>query len=68
MKEMWNQRYSEEGFAYDTEPNDFLAEHWKPFPARGKVLCIAEGEGRKAIFLTKRGFNVTANDFSEEEN
>jgi SAM-dependent methyltransferase len=62
---MWDARYSEPGFAYGTEPNDFLkanAEHH--LPARGRLLCLAEGEGRNAVFLARLGFRVTGVDAS----
>ncbi|MBA4185603.1 MAG: class I SAM-dependent methyltransferase [Acidobacteria bacterium] len=61
---MWDERYSEAGFAYGTKPNDFLRENVEKLPA-GKILCLAEGEGRNAVFLATRGFEVTAVDFSE---
>lgn len=61
---MWNERYSEEGFAYGTEPNSFLRENLEKLP-RGKALCLAEGEGRNAVFLAQNGFDVTAVDLSE---
>jgi len=47
---MWDERYSEAGFAYGTKPNDFLRENVEKLLA-GKVLCLAEGEGRNAVFL-----------------
>ncbi|MGI9339797.1 MAG: class I SAM-dependent methyltransferase [Psychrobacter sp.] len=62
---MWNERYSEPGFAYGTEPNDFLKEEYKRIPAGGHVLCLAEGEGRNAVFLAEQGYEVTAMDLSE---
>ncbi|OQX28714.1 MAG: SAM-dependent methyltransferase [Spirochaeta sp. LUC14_002_19_P3] len=61
---MWNQRYSEPGYAYGTDPNDFLKEQYHRIPAGGKVLCLAEGEGRNAVFLAKQGYRVTAVDLS----
>jgi SAM-dependent methyltransferase len=61
---MWNERYSEAGFAYGTKPNDFLFTHFDRL-TKGKVLCLAEGEGRNAVFLATQGFDVTAVDFSE---
>jgi 2-polyprenyl-3-methyl-5-hydroxy-6-metoxy-1,4-benzoquinol methylase len=64
MKEFWNSRYSE-GDAYGEEPNDFLASQVKSLPAGGKILCLAEGEGRNALFLAQNGFQVSAVDFSE---
>ena len=61
--DMWDQRYRGDGFAYGTEPNDFLVSVSERL-ATGKVLCIAEGEGRNAAFLALRGHDVTAVDYS----
>jgi SAM-dependent methyltransferase len=60
---MWDERYAQEGFAYGTEPNDFLVEVCERIPA-GPVLCLAEGEGRNAVFLAARGHQVLAVDQS----
>jgi len=60
---MWDNRYSEPGFAYGVEPNEFLAAHADTLPA-GRVLCLAEGEGRNAVFLAKRGLAAHAMDLS----
>ena len=59
----WDKRYSESGYAYGTEPNDFLKQNFSTIP-KGKVLSIAEGEGRNAVFLAKQGYHVTAIDSS----
>lgn len=61
---MWNERYSEAFASYGTEPNDFLKHVADRIP-HGPVLCLAEGEGRNAVFLAKRGHDVTAVDLSE---
>ncbi len=61
---MWNQRYSEPGYAYGTEPNDFLREALPKLP-RGRALCLGEGEGRNAVFLAQKGYDVTAVDLAE---
>ena len=61
---MWDQRYAEQGFAYGSEPNDFLVEQAGRIRPGGKVLCLAEGEGRNAVWLAGRGFEVTAIDQS----
>ena len=45
---MWDERYSSDDYAYGTEPNDFLAEHYTQLP-KGRVLCLAEGEGRPHV-------------------
>lgn len=60
---MWNERYAEAGFAYGEAPNDFLAEAAPEIP-KGPVLCLAEGEGRNAVFLAQRGHAVVAVDQS----
>ncbi len=61
----WDQRYGNAGEAYvfGTAPNDFLAAIADRIPP-GPVLCLAEGEGRNAVFLAKRGHAVTALDQS----
>jgi len=60
---MWNERFSEPGYAYGTEPNGFLTSVADRIP-RGKVLCLAEGEGRNAVYLAGLGYDVTAVDTS----
>jgi SAM-dependent methyltransferase len=60
---MWDERFSEPGFAYGTGPNDFLASVADRLPM-GKILCLAEGEGRNAVFLAELGYEVTAVDRS----
>lgn len=62
---MWNARYAEPGFAYGTEPNDFVRAHAHHLPRPGRVACIAEGEGRNAVFLAAAGWSVQAIDQSD---
>lgn len=62
----WDERFSEEGFFYGTEPNDFLRVNYKLFKPGGKILCLGEGEGRNAVFLAQCGFDVTAVDGSSK--
>jgi len=59
----WDSRYSTKDFAYGTEPNDFLKSSVQKLRP-GKILCLAEGEGRNAVFLAQLGFEVTAVDSS----
>lgn len=61
--EFWDRRYSAPAYAYGTEPNGFLVEVAVRIPA-GPVLCLAEGEGRNAVWLAARGHAVTAVDSS----
>jgi SAM-dependent methyltransferase len=60
----WDQRYAADDYYYGTLPNDFLREHAAVLPARGRVLCLGEGEGRNAVFLAALGFEVVAVDGS----
>ena len=60
---MWDERYNTAEYVYGTEPNDFLASVIEDIP-RGRVLCIAEGEGRNAVFLAEHGYDVVAVDAS----
>ncbi|WP_333613609.1 class I SAM-dependent methyltransferase [Psychrobacter sp.] len=62
---MWNERYNETEYIFGTEPNDFLKENFQKIPVGGKVLCLAEGEGRNAVFLAEQGYEVTAMDMSD---
>jgi 2-polyprenyl-3-methyl-5-hydroxy-6-metoxy-1,4-benzoquinol methylase len=64
MKQFWNDRYTESEFAYGKEPNQFLKEHIHLLP-KGKVLFVAEGEGRNAVFASKNGYQVAAFDYSD---
>jgi SAM-dependent methyltransferase len=48
---MWDERYNSESFFYGTEPNDFLVEQSKYISPQSSVLCLAEGEGRNAVYL-----------------
>jgi len=44
----WDERYSGAGFAYGTEPNDFLASVADRLPP-GPVLTLGEGEGERRL-------------------
>ena len=59
----WDDRYQGDEFVYGTAPNDFLRSQVERIP-EGRVLCLAEGEGRNAVFLAEQGFTVTAVDLS----
>jgi len=61
----WNERYSNEAFAYGEEPNNYLKEKLIKLPV-GSILFPAEGEGRNAVFAAKMGWNVLAFDISQE--
>ncbi len=67
---LWDSRYSAEGFAFGDQPNDFLRSQ-EPLLREaneavggGRALCLAEGEGRNAVWLAGLGYLVTAMDLS----
>lgn len=60
---MWDSRYDTSDYVYGTEPNTFLRENLTQLP-KGRILCLAEGEGRNAVFLAGQGYQVTAVDAS----
>ena len=61
---IWDQRYVSPDYVYGTEPNEFLAETIRGLNAGGRALCLAEGEGRNAVFLARLGYEVHAVDAS----
>ena len=62
-KDFWNSRYSEQEFAYGTQPNAFLKEQLEKIKS-GTALFLGEGEGRNAVYASKIGWEVDAVDFS----
>ncbi len=59
----WDDRYGVEDFVWKTEPNQFLVAELSDV-APGRALDLACGEGRNAVWLAKRGWQVTGVDFS----
>ena len=64
MKEMWDERYSQEAYAYGEEPNAFFKACIDQLPAPGRILLPAEGEGRNAVYAARQGWKVDAFDIS----
>jgi len=60
---MWDERFSSLDYIYGTEPNDFLVSVASKIP-QGKVLCLADGEGRNGTYLASLGYEVFAVDQS----
>jgi len=61
---MWNERYCEAGFAYGTQPNDFVAAEAHRIP-QGRVLDLGAGEGRNGVWLAEQGHSVLCVDGSD---
>ena len=62
-KGYWDQRFAAKEFVYGEQANDFLRQHAAGLAA-GQALCLAEGEGRNAVFLAELGHQVCAQDIS----
>lgn len=60
--QMWDEKFSREGYFYGLKPNVFIESQLELI--KGNVLCLGEGEGRNAVFLASKGYQVTALDAS----
>jgi SAM-dependent methyltransferase len=64
QREDWDRRYSDVDLLWSRDPNRFLVAEAKDL-APGRALDLACGEGRNAIWLAERGWQVTGVDYSE---
>jgi SAM-dependent methyltransferase len=62
-RERWNARYRDEGAP--SAPSGFLVGLDALLPRRGRALDVAGGAGRNAIWLARRGLEVTLADASD---
>lgn len=63
-RERWNARWRERaGELEDASP--FIADNAAQLPVHGKTLDLAGGAGRNAIWLARRGLDVTLVDVSD---
>ncbi|ACL73834.1 tellurite resistance protein TehB, putative [Thioalkalivibrio sulfidiphilus HL-EbGr7] len=65
MKEFWDERYRESGFAYGEAPNAFLVSHERLYQPGQRALAVADGEGRNGVWLAGRGLQVLSVDRSQ---
>lgn len=63
-REAWNRRYADRELLWTAEPNRFLVAETATLEP-GRALDLACGEGRNAVWLAERGWEVTGVDFSE---
>jgi SAM-dependent methyltransferase len=62
-RERWNERYRAEG--WPTAPAPWLAGLDAVLPRHGRALDVGGGTGRNAIWLARRGLDVTLADVSD---
>lgn len=60
----WNRRYAGSELLWTAEPNRFLVAEISGWPP-GRALDLACGEGRNAVWLAERGWEVTGVDFAD---
>lgn len=60
----WDARFAGDGYLFGTAPNAFLAAHAHLIAPGGRVLCVADGEGRNGVWLAARGYVVESFDGS----
>jgi len=62
--ERWEGRYAAPEYVFGTEPNYFLKKCKPLLPKSGRVLAVADGEGRNGVWLAEQGLDVLSIDFS----
>jgi SAM-dependent methyltransferase len=61
----WNKRFESEDYIFGREPNDYLRSHAAQLAPGGRVLSVADGEGRNSVWLALQGMHVDAFDIAE---
>jgi 2-polyprenyl-3-methyl-5-hydroxy-6-metoxy-1,4-benzoquinol methylase len=61
----WNKRFEGDEFLFGREPNLYLREQSARLAPAGRVLCVADGEGRNSVWLAGQGHRVDAFDIAE---
>jgi len=62
-RQVWDNRYGNEEYAYGKQPNAFFAAQLEKLSA-GRILMPADGEGRNGVYAATKGWDVTACDLS----
>lgn len=63
-RDQWNERYAAQPLLWNVDPDPFLASEVGGADP-GRALDLGAGEGRTALWLARRGWQVTAVDFSD---
>ena len=65
MRDLWNQRFAQEGWAYGKRPNVYLKSCIEKLTPT--LACFpADGEGRNAVWAASKGWECTVFDYAEE--
>ncbi|MFJ9539746.1 class I SAM-dependent methyltransferase [Streptomyces sp. NPDC101225] len=60
----WDERYRSSELVWKSAPNRFVEEVLGGLEPAGRAVDLAAGEGRNAVWLAERGWEVDAVDFS----
>lgn len=62
----WDEKFNSDEYIYGKEPNAFVKTIFQNETKNNeKVVLLAEGEGRNAIYLAQLGYEVTTYDMSQ---
>ncbi len=61
--EFWNSRYASVDSVWTSSPNEFVVEFLSELPA-GRMIDLAGGEGRNALWFARRGWQAENADIS----
>ena len=62
----WNSRFeAADGYLFGTEANLYLQSQAQRLRPGGRVLCVADGDGRNSVWLARQGFVVDAFDIAD---
>jgi cyclopropane fatty-acyl-phospholipid synthase-like methyltransferase len=65
MVNLWDERYSQEGYLFGTEPNAFLVMQRHMLKPDMTCLAVADGEGRNGVWLAEQGLHVISVEASK---
>jgi tellurite methyltransferase len=63
-RKRWDSLYSTGSYVFGKEPAAFLKSNLRMLPEKGRVLDLAMGEGRNAVYMATRGYQVDGVDIS----
>lgn len=61
----WQQRYDTDEYIYGRTANEFILQNHSVFKGAKRLGTFAEGEGRNAVFLSEKGYMLTAFDIAQ---
>ncbi len=63
--ETWNKRFAGADYIFGTQANTWLTRQSSHLPQSGRVLAVADGEGRNSVWLAQQGYAVDAFDIAD---